>query len=66
MGLLSLAIWVPIAFGAALLAFGKDEHANGVRWMALVGSIASFLVTIPLYTRFQTGTAAMQFVEKGS
>ena len=54
MGLLSLAIWMPIAFGVVLLAFGRDEHARGVRWIALVGSIASFLVTIPLYTRFQT------------
>jgi NADH-quinone oxidoreductase subunit M len=66
MGLLSLAIWMPIAFGVVLLAFGRDEHAKGVRWVALVGSIASFLVTLPLYTRFQTGTAAMQFVEKES
>ena len=41
MGLLSLAIWVPIAFGAVLLAFGRDEHAKGVRWVALVGSIVS-------------------------
>ena len=64
MGLLSLAIWVPIAFGAVLLAFGRDEHAKGVRWVALVGSIVSFLVTLPLITRFQNGTAAMQFVEK--
>jgi NADH-quinone oxidoreductase subunit M len=66
MGLLSLAIWMPIAFGVVLLAFGRDEHARGVRWVALVGSIASFLVTLPLYSRFQTGTAAMQFVEKES
>jgi len=64
MGLLSLAIWVPIAFGAVLLAFGRDEHAKGVRWVALVGSIVSFLVTLPLITRFQNGSAAMQFVEK--
>ncbi|MGJ7507652.1 NADH-quinone oxidoreductase subunit M [Variovorax sp. GT1P44] len=66
MGLLSLAIWMPIAFGVVLLAFGRDEHARGVRWVALVGSVASFLVTLPLYSRFQTGTAAMQFVEKES
>jgi NADH-quinone oxidoreductase subunit M len=66
MGLLSLAIWMPIAFGVVLLAFGRDEHARGVRWVALVGSVASFLVTLPLYSRFQNGTAAMQFVEKES
>jgi NADH-quinone oxidoreductase subunit M len=66
MGLLSLAIWMPIVFGAVLLAFGRDSQANVVRWIALVGSVASFLVTLPLYTHFKTGTAEMQFVEKTS
>lgn len=64
MGLLSLAIWLPIVIGALLLAFGRDDQARFVRWAALVGSVASFLLTIPVYTRFQTGTAAMQFVER--
>ena len=30
MGLLSLAIWTPIAFGTVLLALGRDEHARAV------------------------------------
>ena len=64
MGLLSLAIWMPIAFGAILLAVGRDEHANVVRWIALIGAFASFMVTLPLYGGFELGTAAMQFVEK--
>lgn len=64
MGLLSLAIWLPIAIGALLLAFGREEHARGVRWAALLGAIASFVATIPVYTRFALGTAQMQFVEK--
>ncbi|RZL49740.1 MAG: NADH-quinone oxidoreductase subunit M [Variovorax sp.] len=63
MGLLSLAIWLPIAVGTLLLAFGRNS-ANVVRWVALLGSIASFVVTLPLYSRFQNGTSAMQFVEK--
>ena len=62
--LLSLAIWTPIIFGAVLLALGRDEHARAVRWIALIGSLAGLLVTLPLYGGFQTGTAAMQFVEK--
>ncbi|MCU0925016.1 MAG: NADH-quinone oxidoreductase subunit M [Hydrogenophaga sp.] len=64
MGLLSLAIWMPIAFGVVLLALGRDEHAGAVRWIALVGALASLAVTVPLYTGFELGTAAMQFVEK--
>ena len=63
MGLLSLAIWTPIFFGVVLLAFGKDEQAKAVRWFALIGSMVSFLVTLPLYSRFELGTSAMQFVE---
>ena len=64
MGLLSLAIWTPIVFGVVLLALGRDGQAPTVRWVALIGAIASFLVTLPLYSGFKLGTAAMQFVEK--
>jgi NADH-quinone oxidoreductase subunit M len=64
MGLLSLAIWTPIAFGVVLLALGRDDQAKAVRWLALVGAIVSLLVALPLYGRFDTASAAMQFVEK--
>ena len=63
MGLLSLAIWTPIAFGAILLALGRDDQAKAVRWIALIGSVISLLVTLPLYLRFEVTSAAMQFVE---
>ncbi|WP_026431606.1 NADH-quinone oxidoreductase subunit M [Paracidovorax oryzae] len=64
MGLLSLAIWTPIAFGALLLAFGRDDQARAVRWIALIGSLIGLAVTLPLYGNFDNGTAAAQFVEK--
>ena len=63
MGLLSLAIWTPIAFGVVLLALGRDDHAKAVRWFALVGAVVSLMLTIPLVTGFNVGTADMQFVE---
>ena len=66
MGLLIFAIWIPIFFGVVLLAVGRDEHANVVRWIALIGALAGLLVTLPLYTGFQLGTADMQFVEHAS
>ncbi len=66
MGLLSLAIWTPIAFGVVLLALGRDDQPNMVRWLALIGSVISFLMTLPLYGQFDTASAAMQFVEKAS
>ena len=64
MGLLSLAIWTPIAFGVVLLVLGWDDQARSVRWLALAGALVSFLVTLPLYTAFDRTTSAMQFVEK--
>ena len=57
-------IWLPIASGVLLLAFGRDDRADAVRWAALVASLVSFVVTIPLVTGFDAGTASMQFVEK--
>ncbi len=63
MGLLSVSIWLPIAFGAVLLATGRDDKADSARWLALVGAVLSFIVTIPLITGFDTGTAALQFSE---
>ncbi|MBY0463765.1 MAG: NADH-quinone oxidoreductase subunit M [Burkholderiales bacterium] len=63
MGLLSLAIWVPIFFGAVLLALGRDDQAGVVRWIALIGAVVSLLITVPLYTGFVVDSAAMQFVE---
>ena len=64
MGLLSLSIWTPIVVGGLLFALGRDEHAKAVRWLALVGALISFLVTLPLYSGFQLDTAALQWVEK--
>jgi NADH-quinone oxidoreductase subunit M len=64
MGLLSLAIWLPIAFGVLLLAVGNDRNAGVVRAIALVGAIVAFAVTLPLAGGFDTTTAAMQFQEK--
>ncbi|MBP9149041.1 MAG: NADH-quinone oxidoreductase subunit M [Rhodoferax sp.] len=63
MGLLSLAIWTPILFGVVLLSFGRDDQAQAVRWIALIGSLVSLLVTVPLYLQFDASTAAMQFGE---
>jgi len=63
MGLLSLSIWMPIVFGLILLALGRDEQANAVRWIALAAAVLSFIVTLPLVTGFDTTTAAMQFAE---
>jgi len=61
--LLSLAIFLPIACGAVLLALGRDDQAKTVRWLALLAALACFAVTLPLISGFDNSTAAMQFVE---
>ncbi|MCO7635567.1 NADH-quinone oxidoreductase subunit M [Pseudomonas sp. S 311-6] len=63
---LTWAIFTPIVFGVLVLALGRDSAPGRTRWLSLIGAIVSFLVTIPLYTRFDATTANMQFVEKSS
>src|SRR6266705_3278270 len=61
---LSLAVWVPIVAGRAVLATGSDRNARQARIIALIGAVLGFVVTIPLVAGFDTGTSAMQFAEK--
>ncbi|MDH4180544.1 MAG: NADH-quinone oxidoreductase subunit M [Betaproteobacteria bacterium] len=64
---LSLAIWVPIVAGIAVLAAGRgDRGAAAARWIALAGALAGFVVTLPLFLHFDTSISAMQFVERTS
>ena len=60
---LSYAIWLPIAVGVFLLVAGRDRPGF-TRWVALLGSLAGLLVTLPLMSGFDGGSAAMQFTEK--
>ena len=60
---LSLAIWVPIVAGVAVLAVRRDEDAGLARWIALTGAALGLLVTLPLWLHFAPGTSDMQFVE---
>jgi NADH-quinone oxidoreductase subunit M len=66
MGLLSLAVWLPIFSGIFLLALGSDKNASIARWLALVAALLSFVVTLPLISGFDATTATMQFTEKFS
>ncbi|GGY14365.1 NADH-quinone oxidoreductase subunit M [Paludibacterium paludis] len=61
--LLSLVIWVPIAAGLLVLATGGDSRAALARWVALAGSLAGFLFSLPLYTSFTELHGGMQFEE---
>jgi NADH-quinone oxidoreductase subunit M len=62
-GLLSLLIWLPVAGGLVLLALGDRRIALG-RWVALAVAVATLLLSVPLYSGFDTSLAAFQFVER--
>jgi NADH-quinone oxidoreductase subunit M len=61
--LLSLAIWVPIVSGLAVLITGPDRLAGAARVIALVGAVLGFIVTIPLYLGFDATARGFQFIE---
>ena len=60
--ILSVIIFLPLLAVVALL-FVKNDLA--ARWITLLAMVADFILTIPLLLRFDKGTAAMQFVERG-
>ena len=61
--LLSFAIFLPILGGVAVLATGGDRNADYARQLSLAVAVLTFLATLPIYSGFNTGTPAMQFVE---
>ena len=61
--LLSTLIWLPIVGGFVTLLLG-DGSRNAARWLALAVAVATFVLSIPLYTGFDGSTAAFQFVER--
>ena len=61
--LLSLAIWVPILAGILVLFTGDDKNASAARWIALLGALVAFAVTVPLYTGFNFADGGFQFQE---
>jgi len=60
--LLSLLIWLPIVGGFAVL--GLNDRIETAKWLSLIVSGLTLIFSVPLYTSFKIGTAAMQFVER--
>src|SRR5713101_3691665 len=61
-GFLSFLIWLPIAAGIVVLVLG-DRNIGAGRWIALVASIVTLLICLPLLAHFNSGTPDFQFVE---
>ena len=61
--LLSILIWLPVLAGVLILLLG-ERYIGAARWLALAASLATLALSVPLWTHFDTGTAALQFIEK--
>jgi NADH-quinone oxidoreductase subunit M len=61
-GLLSLLIWLPILAGVVILSLG-DRHIVTGRWLALVAACLTLCLAVPLWTQFDSSSAALQFKE---
>lgn len=61
--ILSTLIFLPVV-GAALILLINRANESLAKWAALLFSVATFLVSIPLFTNFNKATHEMQFVEK--
>ena len=59
--ILSVLIWLPILGGVALLPMGQGRSGL-VKVVALLISILTLAISIPLWTQFDVSTAQLQFV----
>ena len=60
-----MLVWLPIAAGLVVLALGSTEEGvrRGKR-VALGASVATFVLSLPLYGGFDVAATGMQFVER--
>ena len=61
--ILSLIIWLPIIAGTVLMFAGDNLKSSTTKMIAMVVSLLTFVLSIPLYMDFDSSTHAMQFVE---
>jgi NADH-quinone oxidoreductase subunit M len=62
MHLLSILIWLPICAGLLVLLLG-DRHIGAARWLALVATLVTLALAVPLWTHFDSASALPQFTE---
>ncbi|MDO8681961.1 MAG: NADH-quinone oxidoreductase subunit M [Armatimonadota bacterium] len=61
--ILSIVIFLPLAAGVVALLVPANAH-RFFKWFALIASLITFGLSIPLYTGFREGIAAPQFMEQ--
>ncbi len=61
--LLSIILFTPLA-GAIVLLFVSKRQEDAIRWIANAFAVLGFLVSVPLWFWYDTGSSAWQFVER--
>ena len=61
--LLSWTIFLPLA-GVVVLAFMKNEHVQAAKMTGFVTSLATFAVSLALWSGYDAANPAFQFVEQ--
>ena len=61
--ILSTLIFLPI-IGGFLVLFAGRNNDSVAKWLSLIITIATFIISLPLWTQFDYSTANMQFEEK--
>src|SRR5881227_2608156 len=63
MGVLSVVTFLPALGALLILVLVPRRHEKALRWGGLAASLATFVVSLPIWLRFDGGDADMQFEE---
>ncbi len=61
--LLTLILFIPLITAGVILLLPRD-NVKAIRWVAVGGSLVAFLLTVYLWTQFNSGQAGYQFEEQ--
>src|SRR5258707_582914 len=62
---LSIILFTPLV-GALLILLINKQNENAIRWVANIAALAGFLVSVPLWFKFDPTATDFQFVERAS
>ncbi|MDA1000960.1 MAG: proton-conducting transporter membrane subunit, partial [bacterium] len=64
--LLTMITFLPLLGAVIIMLFFKKEQVGAIKGFATAVAVLDFLISIPLWTRFDKAQAGFQFVEKAS
>ena len=62
--ILSLVVWLPAVGGLIILFFLRQQQENLIKWLANIFAFVGFLVSLPLWFRFEASGPQFQFMER--